>query len=1088
MQRHDPDVDAILKSLGMAELSALFAAEDIDASVLHSLQDSDLRDIGLTLGQRKKLLAHLQSTATTPSDPVSQGPLPEPELRRLSVLFCDLVGYTEMTTRIDPDDMRAVLEQYYAAARHAADSFGGHIAGFQGDGVILLFGFPVTHEGNAGRAVGAAHVLLSKLAALRTAAGTMLSARIGIASGRAIVGYPSGSTGAELQMVGPVVNRAARLQTVAQPGMVVVDDATKDQAAASFAFAALPAAQLKGFDEVIAVSQALPLMPVGTKAARQSNPTPKSAHEAEAATLTAAWPPNSDRPVLAVLTGEAGIGKSTLLAQLSNDIGGQGADLLHFACSALASQTPLRPVLDVVAGKLAESSEPPLSALAQLLAPASSDEVAAVGMALGIASLDPWDTTSPQESRRRVLQALGRFLLGKGARLVVIEDVHWADPTTRELLEATALMPAAGGALLVGTSRTVKEPLWSDLPNRMLLALGPLSDSAAEKVLNFHLAGRVLPEKIVQTVLARSDGNPLMIQVQARILQQRSELALGQSFEVPSSIYECLSGQLEGLRKGRRLAAALAVFDAPTELSALANALQASEASLDDAVVELVQAGIVDVAEDARQSLRFRHNLYREVCYERLVKSAREKLHLAAFRVLGETVPGAEEQQPGLMALHAQEGGDHARAAPLAIAAGEKAMQRSALIEAGHFFGRAAEALDRQPKSRQIDSQRLKVLLAQASISRARLGIASDAVGQIGAQVLDLARTLGDTKSELIALNGLYAHALVRADYPKARAWAERLLDTAQSMQDQTFQMIAQRGLGVVLFHTGSFEEAASRLGQALDSYDEARHLPLAHLHGYDHAEICSAFLSFNLWIKGDLAGAAEAGAFSISHSRRIGHMHSLVQALVFQSMLAALKGDPGDSETLAHEAEHIAGKQGFAAMLGVARFFGLLGRLNATERPATAAELVALHARWEEFKQSNPYNYLALAGTLLASICLGAGELAQAEAALAEAEAVQDKSGEVFAKPELLRVRAKVLAAKGNGAASLKLLEAALATATAMRAGAFALRLACDLAEVAPSALAVSQVEKALGALTSTVDCRDVRRAQALLSAPVGA
>ncbi len=675
MLRHDPEVDAVLNSLGMAGLSALFAAEDIDAAVLPSLQDSDLREIGLTLGQRKKLLAYLSAAkAGPPAAPpdAPRGPLPEPELRRLSVLFCDLVGYTEMTTRMDPDDMRDLLDRYYAAARHAAAAFGGHIAGFQGDGVILLFGFPVTQEGIAGRAVGAAHALQAGMAGLLPVAGTAVLARIGIASGRAIVGFPSGASDAGLQMVGPVVNRAARLQTVARPGMVVVDQATRDQAAGSFDFASLPAAQVKGFDGVIAVAQALPPGTDGPQPERVGDSIPPSAHEAEAATLSAAWPPGSDRPLLALLTGEAGIGKSTLLAQTARAVSGRGADILRITCSTLSAQLPLRPVTDLLAGLLAQSPGPPRSALATLLAPASKDEVLAVAIAMGIASLDPWDTTTPQESRRLVLQALGRFLIGRAPRLILIEDVHWADATTRELLQTAAQLAAPGGAMFLATSRTAADPLWSGLPNRMHLALAPLPPKAAETVLLRHLEGRLLPEKIVQTILDRSDGNPLMIEAQARTLLGRPDQALDKSFEVPSSIYECLSGQLEGLRIGRKLADALAVFDAPTELGLLGAALRASEASLDDAVVELVQTGIIDVAKGAKPALRFRHNLYREVCYERLVKSAREKLHLAAFRVLSDTLPDAEIREPGLMALHAQEGGDHARAVPLAIARGNR--------------------------------------------------------------------------------------------------------------------------------------------------------------------------------------------------------------------------------------------------------------------------------------------------------------------------------------------------------------------------------------------------------------------------------
>jgi predicted negative regulator of RcsB-dependent stress response len=328
----------------------------------------------------------------------------------------------------------------------------------------------------------------------------------------------------------------------------------------------------------------------------------------------------------------------------------------------------------------------------------------------------------------------------------------------------------------------------------------------------------------------------------------------------------------------------------------------------------------------------------------------------------------------------------------------------------------------------------------------------------------------------------------VRADYPQARDWAEHLRAGAERAQDQTFQMIAERGLGVVAFHTGRFDDATGLLRQALDSYDQDRHLPLAYVHGYDHAEICSVFLSFALWIKGDLAAATDVGAFSISHSRRIGHMHSLTQALVFQSMLSALRGDATAALDLAQEAEGIAARQGFGAMLGVARFFDLLGRLMALGRPATAGEVSALHARWAEFRQSNPYNYLAISGTLLAAVCLDAGAYDEAEAALAEAEAIQNHTDEVFARPELMRQRARLLAARGDRAASVAALQDAYGAAVAMAAGSFRLRLACDLVDADPSPAALARLQEALDGLASRDTGWDVSRAQSLLGASVSA
>ena len=1094
MARSDPTVVSILASVGLSNLSARFAEEDIDATLLWSLRDGDLREMGLTLGQRKKLLQRLTLGDAAPAPAPASASVPaEPELRRLSVLFSDLVGYTELTTRLDPDDMRAILQAYHGAARNAARVFGGFIASLQGDGVVMLFGFPTTQAGSADRAMGAAHALLADLQALSRrwsdGGAIEIAARIGIASGRAIVGYPDDATGGEPQMVGPVINRAARLQTIASPGAVVVDDPTRALATKAFAFARLPDATLKGFDQKVPVSQVLPR---ATSAAPDASPAVVilSAHQHEAEALNRAWADAATRQtVLALLSGEAGIGKSTLLHQFTCRIAGDGARVLRLACTALSAHVPLRPVVELLEGMLGAATESApavrLDALRQLLAPASSAEIEAVAELVGLMRKAPGSRSAPDEDRRLLFGVLTRFLLGTGPCLIAIEDLHWADATTRDILQACAGAAPASGVMMLATSREAADPIWQDRPGTLHLVLGPLGQTAAVQVLSHHLSGRVLPDPVVQTILTRSGGNPLMLEALARTAEGWQDTEGGQDEQVPASIYESISARIEALRVGRKAAAALAVFDAPTDAATLAQALGVELPDLADAVAELVGAG---VCESAEGTLRFRHNLYREVCYERLVKSVREHLHRAAFAALTERVPDIGTLRPGHLAWHAFAGGDHERAAPLSLAAGEQAMQRSALIEAGHLLRQAKVSLDSLTRTRALDQLRLRVLIAQASVSRARQGIAADKVGVLGKKVLDLARDLGDSRSEMIALSGLYAHALVRADYAGASQWAERLSETAMASQDRTFAMIGTRGRGVVAFHTGALAKGADLLRQALDGYDEARHAPLAHVHGYDHAEICSVFLSMNLWVMGDPAGAAALSAYSVSHSRRIGHLHSLAQALTFRAMLMGVAGDGAAALTAAQEAAEVSDRHGLGAFRGVSGFFVEAGHLMERPEAPTAAELASLRQRHAQFKLANPWTYLALSGAMMAALHLAGGDVAMAAEVLTEAEAVEGRTGEIFLRPELMRIRAQIHAAQADPAAAEAGLRAALEDAQAMGAWMLALRIACDLAEAAPSARSLDRVRKTRARLISEDGGRDLQRAQALLASAASA
>ena len=1091
----DPLLTSILDSAGLGHLAAVFAAEDIDSTLLWSLQDSDLRELGLTLGQRRRLLQHLAGHPDNPRAAASAG-MPEPELRRLAVLFCDLVGYTELTTRTDPDEMRTMLTGYYAAATDAAQDFGGFVAAQQGDGLVILFGYPATLEGTASRAIGTAHALLARIAglSLRLPDGRRLglAARVGIASGRAIVGHASQAPGTDLMMVGPVINRAARLQAVAQPGTVVVDAATRSLAAAAFAFADLPDEALKGFDGMVSVSQAL-----DQPAARPPGPASpaqalQSQHEAEAAALRALWQQAAaGPPLLALITGDAGIGKTTLLDETAAGAMAEGASVLRLACTALHARDPLQPVKVALARTIGLSegmARPALvAALRQVLDPATAPEVEAVAEFLGISDPGPLSGQPPEERRARLLAGLAHFLAGAGPgrRLVVVEDVHWADPTTRDLLEACAHRSAGQGVLMLASSRDRSDPLWSGQDRRAHLMLGRLDLDTARRLLDRLLGGVLLPDRVVAEILARSDGVPLMLASLARLVEGRADAVLSAGFEVPASIYESIARQLESVPGGRSLAAALSVLDQPSDPGLLARVLGMPPAGLQGAIAVLVASGICVMEDDGGPRLRFSHNLYRAVTYERLVKSTREALHRAVFAALDQD-DGAE---PGLLAHHAFEGGDSARAVPLALAAADAATRRSALIEAGQFVQQALTALDRVDASPHHERLRLKALVAQASLIRARKGIAAPELGVLGRQIESLARAQGETLSELIALNGLYAHALVGADYAQAQSWALRLRDAAETAQNQTFRMIATRALGVVAFHGAEFEKAAQMLREALAAYDESRHLALAYSHGYDHAEVSAAFLSLTLWVSGDLKGADEIGRFSVDHSRRIGHMHSLAQALTHQALLHALAGNAAAARDCAQEGMAISARYGLAAMQAINDLLGHLAGLMLRAGPPTAADLDTLAARNAAFRAVVPDVYQPAIGVLLAGLYLQGGDAGRADQALQVAATWQDRTGDRFVRAEILRLRARLIALQGDEAAAQDALLAALDAARSMGAWTFALRIACDLVEAGGTAASLHCLLSARDRLIAgDAGGKDLARCDGLLALAEGA
>jgi class 3 adenylate cyclase len=1103
MHERDRDIRSILADVGLGDLAERFVAEHVDADLLRTLVDDDLKELGLTLGQRKRLLAHLRSSRL-PAGP-ARGPAarPEdetPELRRLTVLFSDLAGSTELGERIPADEMYDLLRAYYAVARRAARQFGGFIASFQGDGVVMLFGYPQNRGKNGARAIGAALAMQEELAGaphrLPDGRTIPINTRVGVASGPAVLGNVEDPLAGEgPNMVGPVVNRAARLQSVATLNTVVVDEETRAQAGDDFEFESLPPADLRGIGAAVPVSvvrghRLRPAAPV-----RQATPGLESAgREAEAARLAECWRrAAAGEATVAILTGEAGIGKTALVDALRATVTGERRRVTLLACASSASNSPLGAIVHVIEAAIGRAQDGTTAtrgeSLRHLLGPRPEGDHEAVARLMGLAP-----AAHPiAGERERLLAVLGDWLVGTANEpaLVVIEDVHWADATTRELLArcAAAAVHDRRPVFLLATSRASDEEIFADMPDRVTIPVAPLGADAAREVLDRALGGRSLPAAIRSLIVSRSGGNPLMLDTLARSFEEWSDLDLTRDVPVPNSIYDGISERLDRLTVGRAAASALAVLNGPADEALLALMLDTEADSIDAAVAELRREGVLAAPDPLdRQRLQFRHQLYREVAYERLVRTTRRALHEAALRALAALDPDCEEQQPGFLAWHAVEAGDFRRAVPLALKAGEQALTRSALIEAGHYLEQTLLALDRLEPSRDIDRWRMRALSALASVKRARLGIASDEVLALGREVLHLARALGDGSAELIALNGLYAHAVVRAEYRAARERADELAAAAQAHDDPTFRMISQRAVGVVALHTGAVAEAVDRLGRALDSYDIDRHLPLAWAHGYDHAEISAVFLSFALWLGGDLAGSRRVGTFAIDHSRRIEHAHSLAQALAFRAMLAALARDPATARAAGAEAVEVADRHDFKAMKGAGLFFGDVAEILAAPGAATAARRATLDANRVHFLSRNPFNYGPLTWILSAEVHLSAGDLAEAAAALDRADAVEARTGETWTRPELLRVRRALLVRAGAVDGARAVAHEALALAERHGAITLALRAACDIAEAERSDAALARLAALRARLVSADEGWDCRRCQALTDARVSA
>ncbi len=1077
-----------LTKINLPQMYDRLVAEDIDMSVLPLLDESDLKELGLSLGQRKKLLTALKGLKTEPADAVAVPDAPETnnpvQLRRLSVLFCDMVGSTELGEMLDIDGMEAVLQHYYDIANTVARRHNGHIATSQGDGLVILFGYPRVLDGFAERSLLAAKDLQDTLSKtpvkIEGHSPINIFTRIGIATGQAAVGQKQNDmTGDHMHLVGPVVNRAARLQTIAHPQSCAVDAKTRELTASSVIYSEPERHRLKGLSEPVQVFH--------VHGMRQTTETSGASvvlvgRDAEVATIGSLWADAQQGHATALtISGDAGIGKSTLIQNFLAAQSASSTRVIRMLCTSMASQSPLRPVANALTDLTGASDD--ADALASLLNHSQPEVIQRAKQFLEIANQPNDESAISGDERQDILDLLTEWLIGPSdcSTIVVLENAQWADDSTRQLMHRALKHGTTEGAhlFMIAVTREEQQEFWPESLHAPALALGPLDQPGSAQLLDSLVAGTPIAQSVRDNILYHADGNPLMLTTLGHAHVQNSLPEVADAIVVPHTIYESVSKRLDTIQSGRGVIEALAVIGAPVSTEVLRAVVPAHVEDLSPALEALERAGLIEKrSEGGKDHISIRHKVYRDVIYEQIEGKSRRKLHLATYKAL----TTFQDLRPEILANHAQAANDWDNASTHALVAADGFLKRSALIEAGHFFDIANNALKRRPVTPDTLRNRLRAVSGMASVERSRFGIATDRSAELGQQMVELARDVGDETAEFLALNGLYSHALVRANYPKAQEHAEALLENAQRSQNRTFIMIGTRATGAVALHLGNQTKAVERFTDAFDRYDRDTHLHLAHAHGYDHAEICSAMLSMSLWISGDLERAKHFSAFSINHSREINHAHSLTQAISFRVVLGALARHGDELFEVGAECMQVAEKYGIHVMYAAAHLFPFATHLCLRSHPPSPAEMTDLEARVKAFRAVNPFNYGPLLADILSEVYLRAGDHDAADAMLKDALNIASKTGEIWTSPAVIRTQARVAEARGDTLSALRLRDEALSLAHDLEARTITLRIRCDAAEADPSETTLAAVKDALSGLISRDDGWDIRRAEALL------
>ena len=933
------DVARWLAEQGLGHHAKAFAENGIAGDLLPDLTDADLRELGLKLGDRKRLLKAIAALAAGSTDAGSEIPEPtagpalprEAERRQLTVMFVDLVGSTELAAKLDPEDMRAVLRVYQNTVAGEIGRFEGHVAKFMGDGVLAYFGFPRAHEDEAERAVRAALALAQMVGELTAPTGAALSARIGIATGLVVVGDLIGEGAAQEEAVtGGTPNLAARLQGIATPGQVVVADATRRLLGAGFEIEDLGERELKGIGEPVPAFAVKGERPVESRFAARAGSasmTPIVGRDQELALLLERWrQAKGGEGQLVLLTGEAGIGKSRITEAMIEAVAGEPHSLIRYQCSPYHAGSALHPAIHHLAHAAEiDPDDDPERRLGKLEAwlartdgPTATPEATAL-----LATLLDLDATArygalvltPQQRRARTLAALVDQLIGSAARrpvMWVVEDAHWIDPTTLEMLELALERVQGSAVLVVVTARPTFGASFASHPVATRLVLNRLARAAAQLIVDRITDGKRLPEAVLDEIAVRSDGVPLFVEEMTKavlelgaLLETADAYHLGgpvSGLAIPASLHDSLMARLDRLHPVREVAQAAAVIGRSFDHATIAALTELPAVALADAMRRLVEAELVfrrGTPPDA--TYLFKHALVRDAAYESLLKTRRAEMHARLVDVLERSVNAS----PEVKAQHAEAGGLTGRALGYWEQAGTQALARPAYLEAIAQLDNAVRLCrkmggDERWRRRE---QGLHLKLGQALI--ANQGYQAPATLRTFEHALRLADDMADVSLQLPALFGLWAghHIAGTGSANLARRYAA----LAETQSEAGPRLVGQRALGLERFYEGRFAEALALTNRALEIYDPIVHRDLAQLFGHDPRAAAANYKAWSLWHLGFPDQAASVIQDNLRWIREVDHANTTGLVLCFGTMTHIWLRQPDRVEVAAREALRLA-------------------------------------------------------------------------------------------------------------------------------------------------------------------------------------
>jgi class 3 adenylate cyclase/tetratricopeptide (TPR) repeat protein len=912
------DLGDWLRSLGLERYEASFRENEIDDTVLPSLTAEDLKDLGVVIvGHRRVLLdaiSALRADASAKAPPpvatsaprltaaATAVPVPEAlgERRHVTVMFCDLVDSTGIAARLDAEEWRDLVGAYLEAASAAVVEMGGKVAKKLGDGLMALFGYPVAQENDAERAVRAALSIQRALAELNRknegAGKPALAARIAIDTGPAVL-----DAGGEI--FGDVPNIAARAQTLAEAGSVVVTARVQRQVAGLFVAEERGSHELKGVPEPVTLYRIIRASGGGRRAG-QRHLTPLVGRDEEIALLVRRWERSRQGDgQLVLIVGEPGLGKSRLIEEFHARLRDVPHTWVEWSCSQLLQNTPLHPIAEWGRLRFGGADVPAEQRLADLentlalikLDPAENVPLLAPLLDIPLPQ-EGAPTLAPEGLRRRQLAALTAWAMSSARiqpAVLALEDLHWADPTTLDLLRGIAERGALAPLFVLMAARPEFRPAWGMRSHHSLIALAPLDRDQVHHMIGEIAARHALPKEVVEGVTERTGGVPLFVEEVTRLLLEGG--APGGSQTIPPTLQQSLTARLDRLGAAREIAQIGAVLGRGFSYALLQSVAGLDEGALQSALERLAQADILFVEGDGPQAnFRFKHVLIQDAAYEGLLKSRRRVLHARAAEILRESA----SPEPEAIAHHFTQAGLDELAIEWWGKAGDHALRRSAFQEAIAHLGKAIAMADqaagpaaRAAISKAEASQRVKLQNDYAQALLWSKGYAADETKAAFKRTSALAARAELPAEQFSALYGQWLWSWSRGEFRVARDTAERFLREAEAEGRIAEARAAHLTLGLACMQLGDLREARTQLELALSRFEEPGS-DTREKFGLDAGASARAFLAFTMWLSGDLPRVRELIEEATRLAGELGHPPTTATVLIYKIAIEIARND----------------------------------------------------------------------------------------------------------------------------------------------------------------------------------------------------